>query len=201
MNTTRIRTDDRKHETNAPRGGVPVLCERLDGEVWSPDDLDLVYDVLSNHRRRQMLQILESEPNDSATIPDLASRIAAWEMDIDRPDAVSYDDRKSVQSTIYQHHAPKMAEAGLVEFDKRTSRLELGDRSAHLELTGDDADVDGVVDGEGGEGFPDAAAVAGAVTVAVSVAATATAVGPPTAAVVLVTSVVTGAVARSRSDP
>lgn len=200
MNTTQVRKDDGEEEGTTPRGGVTVLCERLDEGTRSPDDLDLVYDVLSNYRRRQMLRLLEAEPDDSVTIPDLASTIAAREMDIGDPDAVSYDERKSVQSTIYQHHAPKMAEAGLVEFDKRTSCLELADRATRLGLAGDDADVDGSAGDDRKWTSSDAAAVTGVLTVAVSVAATATVAGPPTAFVVLLTSVVTGIVTWSRSD-
>lgn len=200
MNTTQVRTDDGDEETTTPCGGVTVLCERLDEGTRNPDDLNLIYDVLSNYRRRQMLRLLEAEPDDSATIPDLASTIAAWEMDIDDPDAVSYDERKSVQSTIYQHHAPKMADAGLVEFDKRTSRLALADRAARLGLAGDDADVDGSAGDDRTLMASDAAAATGVLAVAVSVAATATAAGPPTALVVLATSIVTGVVTWTRSD-
>lgn len=199
MNTTQVRTDDDDEETTTPCGGVTVLCERLDEGTRNPDDLNLIYDVLSNYRRRQMLQLLGAESDNSAAIPDLASTIAAWEIDVDDPDAVSYDERKSVQSTIYQHHAPKMADAGLVEFDKRTSRLELTDRANRLGLGGDDADVDGSAGDERKWMSSDAAAVTGVLAVAVSVAATATVAGSPTAFVVLATSLVTGVVTWNRS--
>ncbi len=200
MNTTQVRTDDGDEETTTPCGGVTVLCERLDEGTRNPDDLNLIYDVLSNYRRRQMLQLLGAESDNSATIPDLASTIAAWEIDVDDPDAVSYDERKSVQSTIYQHHAPKMADAGLVEFDKRTSRLELTDRAARLGLGGDDADVDGSAGDDRKWVSSDTAAVTGALAVAVSVAATATVAGSPTAFVVLATSIVTGVITWNRSN-
>ncbi|MGM0446647.1 MAG: DUF7344 domain-containing protein [Methanobacteriota archaeon] len=199
MNTTQVRTDDGDEETT-PCGGVTDLCEQLDEGTRNPDDLSLIYDVLSNYRRRQMLHLLGAESDNSATIPDLASTIAAREMDVDDPDTVSYDERKSVQSTIYQHHAPKMADAGLVEFDKRTSRLELADRATRLGLARDDADVDGSAGDDRKWMSSDAAAVTGVLAVAVSVAATATVVDSLTAFVVLATSIVTGVITWNRSD-
>ena len=199
MTTTQAQTDDTEREKTAPCGGITVLRNRLNEGTSNPDDLDLIYDSLSNHRRRQMLYLLEAAPDKSATVPDLASTIAAWEMDIDRPDTVNYDERKSVQSTIYQHHAPKMADAGLIEFDKRTSRLELADRAARLELTGDGSDVGGSTTDDGGWALLDVAS-AGTAAVAVSVAATATVPNPTTVFVALAASAATGFAAWNRFD-
>lgn len=200
VSTTQSRTDGRDEETRTPRSGVTVLRDRLDEETRNPDDLDLIHDVLSNRRRRQILHILEADPDKSGTVPDLASTIAAWEMDIDHPDTVSYDERKSVQSTIYQHHAPKMADAGLVEFDKRAGRLELDGPAVRLEPTRDDADEDSATGGW--TWLPAHAAIAGCTAaLAVSVAATAVISGLTTAFAVFATSVVTAVVIRHRSDP
>jgi hypothetical protein len=173
---------------------VTVLRDSLEESTREPEDLDLVHDVLSNRRRRQILRLLEADPDQSATVPELASTIAAWEMDIDDPEAVSYDDRKSLQSTIYQHHAPKMAAAELVEFDKRSGRLEL------------DTDEDALSDDEssttaGPLWREPAAATAGTVASIVSVAATGTIAGPGMALVVLGCCVTSAFVTWKHSDP
>jgi len=36
---------------------------------------------------------------------------------------VTYDERKSVYTSLLQFHCPKMADAGLVEFDRRAARV------------------------------------------------------------------------------
>ena len=123
-------------------GGVGTLQHRSATTDDDADDVNRVYDVLSNRRRRQLLYLLDEGESDTAEVPELASTIAAWEEDIDDPRAVTYDDRKSVQAAVYQHHAPKMAAAGLVDFDKRACQLELT------------ADVDALLDRRPG---PDAA--------------------------------------------
>lgn len=190
---TQSRSKNPGGETTAPSNGVTVLRDSLKESTRKPEDLDLVHDVLSNQRRRQILQLLEADPDQSATVPELASTIAAWEMDMDDPEAVSYDDRKSLQSTIYQHHAPKMATAGLVEFDKRSGRLELA------------ADEDSVTDDETPTTATQlwkepAAAAAGTAASIVSVAATGTIAGPGMALVVLGCCVAAAFVAWKHSE-
>jgi DNA-binding transcriptional ArsR family regulator len=117
-------------------GGVGTLQHRSATTDDDADDVNRVYDVLSNRRRRQILYLLDEVEDNAAEVPELASTIAAWEEDIDDPHAVTYDDRKSVQTAVYQHHAPKMEAAGLVDFDKRACRLELtADVDALLDRT------------------------------------------------------------------
>lgn len=135
MSISQARTDESGGEPNAEHGGgVGTLQHRCATEDDDADDVNRVYDVLANRRRRQLLYLLDDADENAADVPTLASTIAAWEKDIDDPAAVTYDDRKSVQAAVYQHHAPKMAAAGLVEFDKRACRLEL------------DTDVDALLD-------------------------------------------------------
>lgn len=187
------RSEDPRGERTTPNSGVTVLRDSLGESSREPEDLDLVHDVLSNRRRRQILRLLEADPDQSATVPELASTIAAWEMDIDDPEAVSYDDRKSLQSTIYQHHAPKMATAGLVEFDKRSGRIELD--------TDDAGSDDGSTTTATQPWQEPAAATAGTAASIVSVAATGTVVGPGMALVVLGCCVTAAFVTWKHSDP
>lgn len=57
-------------------------------------------------------------------LSDLVTQVAAWENGTD-PDQLSYDDRKSVHISLYQHHVPKMDEAGVVDYDQRGGVVEL----------------------------------------------------------------------------
>ena len=57
-------------------------------------------------------------------LSDASRQIAAWENDVDPAD-VEYDQRKSVYTSLRQFHCPKMADAGLVEFDDRDGTVRL----------------------------------------------------------------------------
>jgi DNA-binding transcriptional ArsR family regulator len=180
-------------DTTTPNDGVTVLRDRREGMAGDPEDLDLVHDVLSNQRRRQILHLLEAGPEDSAHVSELASTIAAWEQGIDDPETVSYDDRKSVQTTIYQHHAPKMAAAGLVEFDKRAGRVELDRQGTHIRVREDEGDADDVT-GPASRAWRRPAVAGGIAASFVSVGATATIAGPVAGIAVLAVCVATALV-------
>lgn len=82
-----------------------------------------IFDVLSNRRRRYVLHYLKQQnAHESASLPELASHVAAWENDTD-VSQVTYDDRKSVQTSLYQLHLPKLAEMDLIEYDKRAGEI------------------------------------------------------------------------------
>jgi hypothetical protein len=42
---------------------------------------------------------------------------------------VTYKQRKRVQTALYQMHLPKLAEQGVVSYDRRAGRVELADRA------------------------------------------------------------------------
>ncbi|ERH14013.1 MAG: hypothetical protein J07HB67_00267 [halophilic archaeon J07HB67] len=92
------------------------------------------YETLSSERRRELLYLLWSVDADTLDLSELASIVAAWEKDIDDPATVTYDDRKSIQTAISQHHVPKLADAGLVDYDEETNRLTLAVEPTSLRL-------------------------------------------------------------------
>ncbi|SEV87820.1 DUF7344 domain-containing protein [Halobacterium jilantaiense] len=144
MSVSQTKPDESGREPdNQDESGVGTLQHRSATTDDNADDVDRVFDVLANRRRRQILYLLDDAENNAAEVPELASTIAAWEEGIADPVSVTYDDRKSVQAAVYQHHAPKMAAADLVEFDKRACRLELDpdvDVDALLDRTPEPAD-------------------------------------------------------------
>ena len=79
-------------------------------------------ELLGNRRRRLLWRHLRAEG--AAALSDASRRIAAWENGVDPAD-VDYDQRKSVYTSLRQFHCPKMADAGLVEFDDRDGTVRL----------------------------------------------------------------------------
>jgi DNA-binding transcriptional ArsR family regulator len=92
---------------------------------------DDFFEILSNRRRRQVIQLLEQRPDGRAELSELVDRIAAWENGT-AVDQLSYDDRKSVHISLYQHHAPKMDEAGVIDYDERAGVLSLTEEAGNL---------------------------------------------------------------------
>lgn len=79
-------------------------------------DLDELLEVLSNRRRRYFWRFLRGQPG-AVEISEASRHVAAWEEDVP-PDELTYEDRKSVYTSLYQHHAPLLDDVGLIEFDK-----------------------------------------------------------------------------------
>jgi DNA-binding transcriptional ArsR family regulator len=97
---------------------------------------DKLFELLSNRRRRYALHHL-TQADGSVELGDLARQVAAWENGTDA-ETVSSTERKSVYTSLQQFHLPKLAEKGLVEFDDREGRVELGpvveDRDIYMEV-------------------------------------------------------------------
>ena len=86
-------------------------------------DANELLELLGNRRRRLLWRHLRAESAESA-LSDASRRIAAWENDVEPAD-VDYDQRKSVYTSLRQFHCPKMADAGLIEFDDRDGTVRL----------------------------------------------------------------------------
>ena len=101
---------------------------------------DTVFDILSNSRRRYVLYYLrqESEP---IQLVDLAEHVAAWENETD-VESLREQERKRVYVSLYQTHIPKLADTGLVKYDKEAGTVALTERRStidkHLSETEDD---------------------------------------------------------------
>ncbi|WP_276261519.1 DUF7344 domain-containing protein [Haloglomus litoreum] len=99
---------------------------------------DLIFDLLSSPRRRMALYYLR-EHGGSSTVTELAEEIASLEYDIPAEE-LSRQQRKRVYVSLYQTHVPKLAEAGVIEYDEDTSEVQLTDRARRMDsyLTTDD---------------------------------------------------------------
>lgn len=91
---------------------------------------DTVFDILSNSRRRYVLYYLNQESG-PIKLTDLAEHVAAWENETD-VDSLGKKESKRVYVSLYQTHIPKLAEAGLVEYDKEEGRVSLAPEATEI---------------------------------------------------------------------
>lgn len=83
----------------------------------------MVFDVLSNERRRRTLAKLCVEPE--TTLRDLAEHLASIENN--KPtSALSSSERKRVYIALYQCHLPKLDDADIITFDYDRKTIERG---------------------------------------------------------------------------
>lgn len=84
---------------------------------------DTIYFLLKNQRRRAVIEYLLEEGG-SARFDDLVMGIATREKD-KGIDEITYKERKSVHTALYQSHLPKLQEAGVVEYDRPSGSVSL----------------------------------------------------------------------------
>jgi hypothetical protein len=109
--------------TLASDGGTAAAVtttEVTEAPVIAPET---VFEVLSNERRRYVLHHLKAE-DERVTVRDLSEQVAAWENDIDIA-AVTPKERKRVYTALHQTHLPKMAEVGVIDYDRDRGTLAL----------------------------------------------------------------------------
>jgi hypothetical protein len=100
----------------------------LDPESWASDadalDRSTVHDLLSSERRRHVLDCLDD--HGSLALPDLADEVAAREHD-EPFQYVPEDAVLTIYLSLYHAHVPKLAEAGLVDYDQERDAVALAD--------------------------------------------------------------------------
>jgi hypothetical protein len=84
---------------------------------------DTVYDLLSNARRRFVLSFLRGR-DEPIELSELSKRVAAWENDT-AVEELTDQQVKRVYVSLYQTHIPKLADSGLVDYDKETGEVSL----------------------------------------------------------------------------
>jgi hypothetical protein len=98
-------------------------------ESPSPEQLDRIFAILRNHRRRLVLAYLRE--HDSTTQGDLARHVAAVENEIPES-AVTSTQRKRVYVSLYQAHLPKLDDFGAISFERDRGTVERTDRTDEL---------------------------------------------------------------------
>ncbi|ELZ32253.1 DUF7344 domain-containing protein [Halorubrum distributum] len=112
---------------------APPAESRSEVDDLSEDD---VFEMLSNRRRRFVIHALKraEEPVD---VSELSTHVTAWERGVD-PDAVKYEDRRNVYSTLQRIHLPKLEEKNVVRVDEEANLVEptptLDDLDVYIEV-------------------------------------------------------------------
>ncbi|AWB28365.1 DUF7344 domain-containing protein [Halococcoides cellulosivorans] len=97
-----------------------------------PFEVDQVFEILKNERRRRVLDHLRESEEGQLTLGDLAEQIAAEECE--KPvSQINSQERKRVYVGLYQCHLPKMDDIDAIEYDKSRGTIALGDAFAHFE--------------------------------------------------------------------
>ncbi|WP_336338480.1 DUF7344 domain-containing protein [Haloarcula brevis] len=99
---------------------------------------DQMFDILSSSRRRYTLYYLRQQ-KEPVQLTDLAEELAAWENDT-TVEALSSQARKRVYVSLYQTHAPKLQEAGLITYDADTGEIALREDAPEVEPFVSDGD-------------------------------------------------------------
>jgi hypothetical protein len=121
-----------------------------DSREGEPISKDTQFGMLKNRRRRDILRYLR-ENDDESTLSDLAEFIAAKENGVERR-LLSSDERKRVYIGLYQCHLPKMDDARVIDFEKRSGDVTLRPEADQLFAYIDDDSDDGEADGSTAEG-------------------------------------------------
>lgn len=104
------------------------------GQRQASPSADDVYEALSNRRRRYALHHLKQLDTDGPVdLADISTQVAAWETG-DDPETLGYDDRKNVHTSLYQFHAPKMDDLGLVNYDRNRGTVELTEHGEDVDI-------------------------------------------------------------------
>jgi hypothetical protein len=114
----------------APATGTESVAAVVPDDVETELAKDTLFDLLQNQRRRDALAYLKA--NDGrATLSEMAEHIAAKENDLP-VEGINSKQRKRVYIGLYQCHLPKMANAGVVSYDKDRGTIELKNVAAQL---------------------------------------------------------------------
>jgi len=93
--------------------------------------LDLIFEILKNRRRRDVIRYLRDQ-EDRTALGELAEHVAALENDT-TTQALTSSQRKRVYVGLYQCHLPKMDDMDIVDFNQNRGYVELGENVDQLE--------------------------------------------------------------------
>lgn len=90
------------------------------------DGLDTVFDLLSNSRRRYLLYYLAEVDDD---VVELSAAVGAvGEYEATEPDAGGRSPREATRIALHHDHLPRLANAGVVDYDPRQGTVRLTGR-------------------------------------------------------------------------
>ena len=108
--------EPRRSRIDSPCGGSAPLFRG--GKT--AHDLDEVFDVLSDRRRRIVLNHLRDAEGEWVRVGDLAERIATWEVELVDPASVSVE---SIELDLVHGHLPKLESTDLIDYEQDERRV------------------------------------------------------------------------------
>lgn len=93
---------------------------------------DEIFEVLSNRRRRFVIHALK-RAEEPIGVSELSTHVTAWELDVE-PEAVEYEDRRNVYSTLQRTHLPKLEEKDVVDLDEEENVVEATHALRNLDI-------------------------------------------------------------------
>lgn len=99
-----------------------------EGNALSKDE---IFDVLSNNRRRYVLQYLNDRADSTATMDTLVDYVAAREYST-TPEEIESEERKRVYVGLKQSHIPKLADLDIVTIDDNGNQVTLADNAGEV---------------------------------------------------------------------
>jgi len=136
------QTDNQDDVTDQTAQQEDVTEEEEENESLS---LDLVFEILKNSRRREVIHYLrDHDDGERVSLGELAEHVAAIENDT-TTDALTSSQRKRVYVGLYQCHLPKMDDMGVVDFNQDRGHVALAPQSEclteYLDRPADDSGV------------------------------------------------------------
>ncbi|WP_276271771.1 DUF7344 domain-containing protein [Haloarcula litorea] len=118
--------DSAQSESGAGPPSEAAGSRGTEAEAERPSlSLDLVFEILKNSRRREVLKYLRDKPRgERVALGELAEHVAAIENDT-TTEALTSSQRKRVYVGLYQCHLPKMDDMGVVDFNQDRGRVEI----------------------------------------------------------------------------
>lgn len=104
------------------------------GEMTEPIEdvsLDAIFDLLSHHRRRAILKLLLTHDR-ALTLTDLRNEILETDQEVEITE-IDGEQVKRVHASLHHTHVPKLAEAGIVVYDRDRHVVEPTEKISRLE--------------------------------------------------------------------
>jgi len=113
--------------------GDPIVAPETPVAESADISREEIFTVLSNGRRRRVLEYLEAHDEPRVDLRTLVDTLAEWEYG-EPTETLSWKERKRVYTALRQSHLPKLAEAGAIEYDPSRGEVELTDDTREFQV-------------------------------------------------------------------
>lgn len=93
--------------------------------------IDVVFDLLADRRRRHVLACL-LDGDRAIALSDLAEDVAVREHDRPRIE-IPKERAQAIRTSLYHVHVPKLADAGVIEYDRDRNLVRASDTAVRVE--------------------------------------------------------------------